>query len=71
MEALRPLLLQQGGPSLNRLYLAWAFTRHGYRPEWIRRYLELPGDVTQLLDVQHRTTAQQQPPSGVRGRRGR
>jgi hypothetical protein len=57
MEALRPLLLRGGAPSLNRLYLAWAFTRQGYRPEWIRRHLDLPGDVTQVLDGQHRTTA--------------
>ncbi|WP_369393152.1 hypothetical protein AB5J72_40560 [Streptomyces sp. CG1] len=49
MEAVRPYLLSEDAPGLNRLYTAWILATHGEDAPWIERRLELPADLTRLL----------------------
>ncbi|MER7767473.1 hypothetical protein [Kitasatospora sp. NPDC096140] len=49
MEAVRPLLLAENAPRLDRLYSAWMLARSGRPAPWIARRLDIPLDAAHLL----------------------
>ncbi|MFD5472795.1 hypothetical protein [Streptomyces sp. NPDC127105] len=49
MEAVRPRLLGPSAPSLNHLYIAWAYAARGHDTAWLVRHLGLSADLARLL----------------------